>query len=213
MRRSRVLPTSFETRFRARLADGTVDWMQALDYCELNPSPGARVVLSAIRRWGRPTTELERAVTLAAQNEVAALRRHTGPLRRVAALAPLIGLLGSLAEASRTLGGLEPGLPLGPAIAAALTPLICAVGLAILALLAYDGIAGRIDSLAMELDRIGLDTVEALGLLPAASSNRTSSTTHRAESASSSYSAPLGVRPGMASPDFRLTPSANRPQS
>jgi len=211
VRRSRVVPASFRSRLQARLTERNADWMQVLDYCELNPSPASRIILAPLRRWGRPMSELERSVSLATENEVSALRRHTDTLRRVAVLAPLIGLLGSLAQAGRTLNAQEPGLPIGPAIAAALTPMICAVGLAILAVLAYDGIAGRIDTLATELDRIGLDTLEALGTVQANSGSEASARTHRPEPASP-YQAPFGVRPGAVA-EPRTPSTAYRPGS
>jgi biopolymer transport protein ExbB len=196
-RRTRVLPGAFRSRFHARLLEGRLDWAQALDYCELNPSPASRVAVAAIRRWGRPAADLERAVLAARQQEIEPLRRHVGTLRRLAALAPLIGLLGSLAQASRILAELEPGMPLGPPLATALAPLTIAVGLAILALLAYDGLVGQIDTLAAELDRIGVDTVDAIAPLAAPRYAPSSGPTYRSESPAASP-APHGVRLGRA---------------
>ncbi len=66
LRRGRVTPTDFLRRFRERLQDGKLDRGKALDLCELNPSPAARVALAAVKRWGRPVADLERAVALAA---------------------------------------------------------------------------------------------------------------------------------------------------
>jgi biopolymer transport protein ExbB len=198
-RRSRVLPAAFRTRFHARLVEGRLDWAQALDYCELHSSPAARVALAAIRRWGRPAAELERAVALARQQEIEPMRQHVGTLRRVAALAPLIGLFGSLTQASHSLAALGPDTPLGAHLAAALVPLTFSVGLAIVALLAYDGLVGRIDRLAAELDRIGADTVDALAPLAAGTSGRAPATPCRPESAAAAP-APHGARLGRVEP-------------
>ncbi len=101
VRRSRIIPDSFVERFQRRLGEGGLDRGKGLDYCELNPSPAARVALAAIRRWGRSTVDLERGVGLARQVESDRLRRNLGTLRRVAAMAPLLGLLGTLAAAGR----------------------------------------------------------------------------------------------------------------
>ena len=167
LRRRRVIPPAFVTRFQGRLAEGTLDRGKGLDYCELNPSPAARVALAAIQRWGRPAAELERAVALARGREVDALRRNVGTLRRIAALSPLLGLLGTLTTAGRTLaalGGAAPGPAWGPALAAALVPLTTGVALAILALVAYDGLVIRVEALAGALDRLGAETVDAVAL-------------------------------------------------
>lgn len=176
LRRSRTIPTAFVERFQRRLSEGLLERGKGLDYCELNPSPAARVALAAIKRWGRPVTDLERAVSLARQIEADRLRRHVGTLRRIAALAPLIGLLGTLTGASRALAALPPGAAWGPVVAEALAPLTAGVALAILALVAYDGLAGRVESLAHDLDRLGAETIDAIALATAASEPRASRT-------------------------------------
>lgn len=168
LRRRRVVPESFVERFMRRLADGQLDRGKALDYCELNPSPAARVALAAVQRWGRPTADLERGATLARQREVDDLRRHIGTLRRITALAPLIGLLGTLTAAGRILTATPPDAAIGSALAAALGPLTIGVALAILALVFFDGTTSRVDALAGELDRIGAETVDAIALATAA---------------------------------------------
>jgi biopolymer transport protein ExbB len=164
LRRSRAIPEAFVERFQKRLGDGQLDAGKALDYCELNPSAASRVALAAVQRWGRPTADLERGVVLARRREVDALRRNIRTLRRVAALAPLVGLLGSLTAAGRVLANLAPGASIGPALAGALGPLTAGVALAILALVAYDGLTGRVEGIAGELDRIGAETVDAIAL-------------------------------------------------
>ncbi len=189
VRRRRVIPNAFRERFHARLLEGKLDWGKGLDYCELNPSPAARVALAAIRRWGRPAPDLDRAVALAKQAETDRLRRHVGTLRRIAALAPLIGLLGTLHAASQALASLTPGAAWGPAMASALAPLTAGVALAILALVAYDGLMGRVENLAGDLDRLGAEIVDAIALAgapaPAARSERAPASAQiRAEPAS-----------------------------
>lgn len=164
VRRSRIVPAAFVERFQRRLGEGGLERGKALDYCELNPSPAARVALAAIRRWGRSTTDLERGVSLARQVEVDRLRSHLGTLRRAAAMAPLIGLLGTLTAAGRILSNVEAGTAWGPALAGALAPLTAGVALAIVALLAFDGLTVRAEGLAADLDRIGAETIDAIAL-------------------------------------------------
>jgi biopolymer transport protein ExbB len=181
LRQGRVVPRDFVKRYIERLQEGKLDQGKALDLCELNPSPAARVALAAVRRWGRPVIDLERAVSMAHRIEAARLRRNLGTLRRIAALAPLLGLLGSLFSAGRVLSGLgttAPSPALGPALAAALSPLTAGVALAILALVAYDGLTGRVEKLAGILDRIGTETVDAIALATPADTRATELRTH-----------------------------------
>jgi len=165
LRRHKIVPASFTARFLDRLHDGKLDCGQALDHCELNPSPAARVALAAVRRWGRPPADLERAVALAHRVETERLRRNVGTLRRIAALAPLLGLLGTLFALGRSLEG-SPDAPAawGPALASALTPLSTGIVIATLALVAYDGLFTRIEKLAGDLDRLGAETIDAIAL-------------------------------------------------
>jgi biopolymer transport protein ExbB len=122
--------------------------------------------------------DLERAVALAHRVEAERLRRHVGTLRRIAALAPLLGLLGTLMAVSRTLAALgaaaaPTAADWAPALAAALWPLTASVALATLALVAYDGLAGRVEQLSDALDRVGAETIDAIALpLPTAGEHR-----------------------------------------
>jgi biopolymer transport protein ExbB len=167
LRTGRVVPRDFVVRYSDRLREGKLDPIKALDFCELNPSPAARVALAAVRRWGRPVADLERAVALAQRVEADQLRRHVGTLRRIAALAPLLGLLGSLLALGRVLAELNHATASGawgPALAQALTPATVGVALAILALVAYDGLTGRLEMLAGTLDRLGAETIDAIAM-------------------------------------------------
>ena len=99
------MPGAFTAQFLDRLHEGKLDCGRALDHCELNPSPAARVALAAVRRWGRPAADLERAVALAHRVETDRLRRNVGTLRRIAVLSALLGLLGTLFALGRALEG------------------------------------------------------------------------------------------------------------
>jgi biopolymer transport protein ExbB len=183
LRRKRIVPAAFTARFLDRLHEGKLDCGQALDSCELNPSPAARVALAAVRRWGRPAADLERAVALAHRVETEQLRRNVGTLRRIAVLTPLLGLLGTLFAVGRVLeaapdligSGAGPGVSgsvaaaasvasWGPLLAGALAPLSTGIVVAILALVAYDGLLIRVEKLAGELDKLGAETVDAIAM-------------------------------------------------
>jgi biopolymer transport protein ExbB len=162
LRRRRVMPNDFMRRFKDRMEDVKLERGKILDLCELNPSPASRVALAAVKRWGRPTIDLERAVMLANRVEADRLRRNVGTLRRIAAMAPLLGLLGTLLAAGRALK--VPDTSWAPAIAAALGPVTAGVAMAILALVAYDGLMGRVERLVGGLERLGAETVDAISL-------------------------------------------------
>lgn len=167
LRRKKILPDEFTSRFLDRLKDGRLDRGKALDFCELNPSPAARVALAAVKRWGRPLADLERAVSLAQRLEADRLRRNVGTLRRLAAIAPLLGLLGTLFALGRALSALGPndGANVwGPALGSALGPFTAGIAMAVLALVAFDGLTLRVESLVAALDLVGAETIDVVAL-------------------------------------------------
>ncbi len=175
LRERRVVPPAFTARFVDHLHEGQLDCGQALDHCERNPSPAARVALAAVRRWGRPAGDLERAVAMAHRVEAEGLRRNVGTLRRVAALSALLGVLGTLFALGRALESIPPAsaagptagatpVAWGPTLAAAITPLSTGLVIATLALVAYDGVLSRVEKLAGALDRLGAETIEAIAM-------------------------------------------------
>jgi biopolymer transport protein ExbB len=168
LRRRRIIPPSFTARFLDRLHEGKLDGGKALDYCEMNPSPAARVALAAVRRWGRPPADLERAVAMAHRVEADRLHRNVRTLRRIAVIAPLLGLLGTLTACGRILeaGSATSGGPgsWGPAVSGALSFLILGITIATLAVVAYDALCVRIERLSGSLDRLGAETIDAIAM-------------------------------------------------
>ena len=162
LRVRKIIPRDFQARFLVRLQDGKLDRGKALDFCELNPSPAARAALAVVRRWDRPVTDQERALAMTVRVEGDRLRRNIGTLRRIAALAPLLGLLGTLMATSRALAA--AGTEWAPALGSALGPLTAGVALAIVALVAYDGLAARVDALVGNLERLGAETIDAIAM-------------------------------------------------
>jgi biopolymer transport protein ExbB len=169
VRAALICPRRFVDRLREGLRSGRLDRHKAADLCEMNPSAAGRVAMAAVQRWGRPTADLERAVALAQRIECDAMWTRVGALRRIAVLAPLVGLLGTLAATTRLLSGsaLTPaGLAWNAAAGGSLDPLSAGVALAIVALVAYDGLAARIDSFTAALQRLGSDVIDAIDSAP-----------------------------------------------
>jgi biopolymer transport protein ExbB len=77
-------------------------------------------------------------------------------------MSPLLGLLGSLIAAGRALS--VQGAAWGPALGNSLIPLTSGVALAILTLVAYDGLIGRVEKLTNAIDRLGAETVDAIAM-------------------------------------------------
>jgi biopolymer transport protein ExbB len=68
----------------------------AIDFCNEQASPFARVVKAALLRAGRGVREMERAAEDAGTHELWLLRRNVRPIGIVASISPLLGLLGTV---------------------------------------------------------------------------------------------------------------------
>jgi biopolymer transport protein ExbB len=174
LRRRRVIPPSFVPGLRAVLRNGAADRDAALEYCRRNPSPVSRVLAAGIRRLGDPIDLLERHVQDAGEREVMKLRWSVRVLSVIAALAPLLGLLGTItgmitafqtvAASADALGRTEL---LARGIYEAMITTAAGLIVAIPAMIFYHWIAARIDRLVMDIDHLTVEFVEEHAL-PAA---------------------------------------------
>ena len=96
LRTGTVVPTIFTSRLIAELQNKSISRGAALDACDENGSPAARVFAAAIRRWGRPAVEIEQAAIDACERELNRLRRYRRVFNSVATISPLLGLLGTV---------------------------------------------------------------------------------------------------------------------
>ena len=168
LRHRRVIPRAFVERFFMHLRAGRMDRTEALTICQQNDSPVADVFMHGIRKWGRPSVEVEQAVLDGGERQVSHLKKGLRVLNGVSTLSPLIGLLGTVVGMIHSFNDIATAGAMGQtetlANGIALALLTTAVGLliAIPAMAAYLFLAGRVDSLVMEMDRLGQDLVHMI---------------------------------------------------
>ena len=168
LRRRRVIPKAFVERFLMHLRAGRMDKNEAIAICHQNQSPMADVFMHGIRKWGRPSVEVEQAVLDGGERQVTQLKKGLRVLNGVSTLSPLIGLLGTVVGMIRSFNDIAIAGAMGQtqtlANGIALALLTTAVGLliAIPAMAAYLYLAGRIDSIVMEMDRLGQELVNLI---------------------------------------------------
>ena len=75
---------------------GGLDPRESYKLCQKHPSSASYIIRSMLTRVGRPQTEIENAVNEASQREVSRLSHLGSWLTLVAAVAPLVGLLGTV---------------------------------------------------------------------------------------------------------------------
>lgn len=168
LRRGRVIPKPFVRRFLRLLDAGELDPAEALQICEENDSPVAHIFAHGIRKWGKPSVEVEQAIIDGGERQVSALRKHLRILNGVATISPLLGLLGTVwgmllafrdVSNKASGGGMEQ---LGADIALALATTAAGLIIAIPALSIYMFLTARIDALVMEMDDLSQKIVHCV---------------------------------------------------
>lgn len=168
LRKRRVIPRAFVDRFLMHLRTGRMDKPNAVAVCQQNASPVADIFLHGVRKWGKPGVEIEQAVMDGGERQVALLKKRLRVLNGVATIMPLIGLLGTVTGMIEAFNNIADSNAIGQAeilaSGIALALLTTAIGLfiAIPALTVYMFLAGRIDALVVEMDRLGQEVVHLI---------------------------------------------------
>jgi biopolymer transport protein ExbB len=159
LRRKRVVPKSFVSRFIQQLREGDLDRSQALELCEENGSPVAAVFAGAIRKWGRPGVEVEQGVIDAGERATNGLRRYLRVFYGIATVGPLLGLMGTVLGMIQTFNviaanssAMARSQDLAGGIAKALLNTAGGLAVAIPASILYTFFVSRVDRLVIEID-------------------------------------------------------------
>ncbi|MEO2013972.1 MAG: MotA/TolQ/ExbB proton channel family protein [Fuerstiella sp.] len=168
LRHRRVIPRAFVDRFLQLLRTGRMDKTSAIAVCQQDGSPMADVFLHGVRKWGKPSVEIEQAVIDGGERQISQLKTRLRVLNGVATLCPLIGLLGTVIGMIKAFNDIAESNAMGQAeqlaggIAMALLTTAVGLFIAIPALTVYMFLAGRIDALVMEMDRLGQELVHLI---------------------------------------------------
>lgn len=163
LRRGRIIPKPFVTRFLQQMEDGTLDRNTALELCEENGSPVAEVFAGAVRKWGRPSVEVEQAIIDSGERVTNGLRKYLRVLNGITTVTPLLGLLGTISGMIQAFNALALSDPTGQTrpqllaegIANALLTTAAGLSVAIPTMILYLYFLGRVDRLVMEIDALG----------------------------------------------------------
>ncbi len=172
LRGGRVIPREFVALIRRKVREGRAT--EALTLCEGNRSTASAVLASGLRNAGGPREVIKESFEEVGRIEVTHLGRFVEVLGTIAAVAPLLGLLGTVvgmidvfrtvvAEVGDVAGPVNPA-SLASGIWAALLTTAAGLSVAIPAYLGYKFLLSRVDQLAIEMEEVCLDL---LGLMTA----------------------------------------------
>jgi len=181
LRRERVIPHDFVTRFLDRLASGKLDRDRAVELCKANESAVARIFAQVVGYWGQPAATIRQAIGYDAAGELVDLKRNIRVLNGTATLAPLLGLLGTVVgmiQSFDALGGrvgTAKGEALAHGISLALVATALGLAIAVVSVVAYYYLLNRVDLLVRELDdnaRKVIDLVSSEAIRPMSATER-----------------------------------------
>ncbi|MCB1119761.1 MAG: MotA/TolQ/ExbB proton channel family protein [Chlamydiia bacterium] len=154
---------------RLRQAIQEKSMLEALNICDQVGGSIATVIRTGLSRHQRTKEEIEAAMELSGQVEIAAWERNTKLLSMIAHLAPLIGLLGTVigfiqAFAEMRLSGMVDisTTRLGEAMEFALVTTACGLAVAIPSVIAYNYLVSRIEQLALQMRQTASEVVDLL---------------------------------------------------
>ena len=168
LRVGRVIPRPFVKRLIEQLQQQQIDRDEAIELCDRNPSPMAAIMMSAVKKYGKPAVEVEQAVLDAGERESNHLRRYMRLFSAISNVAPLLGMLGTVTGMIQSFndisGSQGMGRPevLAGGIGEALLTTAAGLVVAIPAYLLYIYFLGRTDRLIMEMDSHAQRLVEVI---------------------------------------------------
>lgn len=170
LRKSRIIPRPFVKRFLQQLKDGSLDRDEARQLCGKNRSYIARVFGAGVKKWGKPSVEVEQAVLDAGERVSNDLRKYLRLINGIATVCPLLGLLGTVlgmihafdAIASVDPTQADPKVLIATGISQALLTTAAGMSVAIPAIIAYLYFVGRVDQRVTEIDALSLDVVHEI---------------------------------------------------
>jgi len=164
LRRKAIMPPGFMERLKAVFHHDSQDRTAGLEFCHADGSPISQIVAAAIRKLHKSEEAVERAIEDAGAIEVSKLRRFLRLLYGVSAVAPMIGLLGTVwgmikAFQVAAVAGLGKAGLLAEGIYIALVTTLAGLVVAIPVLMFYYYFLGKIDDVVHEMNDL---TVEFL---------------------------------------------------
>ncbi len=167
LRKARIIPRPFVKRFLEQLRDGALDREEALARCEKDSSHIAGVFAAGVRKWGKPSVEVEQAVLDAGERVSNDLRKYMRLINGVGTVTPLLGLLGTVLGMIQSFDAMaavdptqaDPKQLIANGISVALLTTAAGLSVAIPAIIAYMYFTGRVDQRVIEIDALSQQLV------------------------------------------------------
>ena len=165
LRWSRVVPPEITANLAACRSRDDVKTLRRV--CEQKSSPLGRLLLLAMDYLGRPKADNLDAIQTAARHEIVRLERGLVVLEIIVGIAPLLGLVGTIAGMMMLFGklgqtGLNDAAALAHGIALILNATLIGLLIAIPSLIAWSYYSKKVEVMAVEMEALCSEFVRRL---------------------------------------------------
>ncbi len=158
---------TFMDRIKDYIHEGKID--SALKLCRKTKTPAARMVEKGITRIGRPMSDVQVAIENVGNIEVAKLEKGLVIMATIAAIAPMLGFLGTVLGMVQTFynmaasgeGMIEMAM-LSEGMYQAMVTTVGGLIVGILVLFAYNYLVSRVDSVVRQLEGRTMEFMDLL---------------------------------------------------
>lgn len=165
LRRGRVVPRAFCVEVVELVRQGRID--DATTRCRTHPVAAARILEAALELRGHARARIKERVEEVGRREAADMERFVPVIGTVAAISPLLGLLGTVGGMILTFEVIQSeGLgnvgSLAGGISQALITTFAGLSVAIPALIANRYVLSRVDAMLLELEEVASTVLDLL---------------------------------------------------
>jgi len=158
---------SFMDRIRDYIKEGKID--SAINLCDKENTPSARMIEKGVTRIGRPMQDVQVAIENVGNLEVSKLEKGLVLIATIAAGAPMLGFLGTVLgmiqtffNMAQTSGGMIEISSLSGGMYQAMVTTVGGLIVGILAMFAYNFLVSRIDRVVRQLESRTMEFMDLL---------------------------------------------------
>lgn len=166
LRNIRINTNHFMLRLRSFIMKDNID--DAIALCSKTPGPIAKVLLKGMSKSGRTKKEIQEIIETSGREEIYTMESHLGVLATIAAVAPMLGFLGTVTGMIRAfmmvqqLGGNVNATVLAGGIWEALLTTAAGLIVGIPAYLMYNYLVSKIGKLVLEMEVASSEIIDLL---------------------------------------------------
>lgn len=165
LREAKVIPKDFFARIKGLLLEGHIN--EALSICSKSNKPIAKIIEAGIMKYYFGRDEIKEAIEDAGRHEIAFLEKYLNLLGMIAAVEPLLGLLGTVTGMIKVFnvlsaGGIGQAEQLAGGIGEALITTAAGLAIAIPTLVFHNVFSERADRLILKMEKSSMELTEIL---------------------------------------------------